>query len=369
MVLEGNAMKIKALALALALCLGLGAACLAEGEIHTTYDGDDQLIQEDFVLEDGSLAVGPDGFARHRLSYDDSGRLAEEVFYNERLEPAPNGDGVVIARYAYEGEGDKPSVVMYFDAAGQPMLYEALGAYGERLAYDEKGRVSMEELLDADGNPMAGKAGWTRAEYVNFDSKRKLSERYYDQDGNPFLLKKSYSGIDREYNEDKRVTRMTYHDATGNVGPNKDGVITQLQTFEDGSKPAVIMYLDASDQPMIYEKLGAYGERLEYDENKLVSMEQLLDADGNPMAGAAGWTRVASSRARKRSSWPVAGSCVSNSAAWVRMYLSGSVISCLVSTMQSVWCVRASTASGGWSPCARSAPRSPRSPALRPGRG
>ena len=64
----------------------------AEGYYIRVYTADEKLIREDFSLdEDGkNLSVGPDGYARRTLEYDERGNTVRETYYDENGEPAPN---------------------------------------------------------------------------------------------------------------------------------------------------------------------------------------------------------------------------------------------------------------------------------------
>ena len=126
----------------------LSQAGYAEGQIEQLFSDDNKLIQEDYKVDGGALAMGPDGFARHTLEYDERGNVVREAWLDDQLNPVANKDGVYAVAREYN-EANRVAVVRYLDAQGNPMLYEKLGAYGESFEYDQNGNVSVNLRLDA----------------------------------------------------------------------------------------------------------------------------------------------------------------------------------------------------------------------------
>ena len=264
----------------------LFASALAEGDMVQTFSEDNTLLlQEDYTV-DGKLAVGPDGFARHTLDYDDAGRVVREAFYDDSLALAANKQGIVIVTREYDENG-RVSKIMYLGADEQPMLYSKLKAYGEICGYDASGNMNLEILLDAAGARMLNDDGWCEHRIVFNDKKQKVSERYFGIDGEPVLFKGDYSGIDRVFDENGNAVQETYCDASGSVGPNKSGIITVRKEYNEAKKVVKQSFFDENGAPMLVS--GRYQVVQDYDENGNINLEILLDGEGARMLNADGW--------------------------------------------------------------------------------
>ena len=77
--------------LSIVLIMILAFFGLAEGvDPVQTFSEDNRLIQEDYIDEGGQRILGPKGFSRREMTYDDGGHVIREAFYNEALELAPS---------------------------------------------------------------------------------------------------------------------------------------------------------------------------------------------------------------------------------------------------------------------------------------
>jgi hypothetical protein len=108
--------------LTIVLTLILTAFGIAEGvDPIQTFSEDNRLIQEDYIGESGQRILGPKGYSRRVMTYDDGGHVISEAFYNEALELAPNKDGIVVIERNYD-EAGRVTGYRYLDAEGQPMI-------------------------------------------------------------------------------------------------------------------------------------------------------------------------------------------------------------------------------------------------------
>ena len=80
----------------------------------------------------------------------------------------------------------------YYDAEHNPAILASLGAYGQSYEYDDRGNQISNTRLDANGNPMAGAAGWSVVQNTYNDKNQKISERYFDAQNNPCLNNQSF---------------------------------------------------------------------------------------------------------------------------------------------------------------------------------
>ena len=271
--------------LTITLMLILTIFGLAEGvDPVQRYSEDNRLIQEDYIDEGGQRILGPKGFSRREMTYDDGGHVIREAFYNEALELAPNKDGVVVIERRYDESGH---VVWYryLDAEGQPMAVN--GVWQVEQGYDDNGNLNHETVLDGEGNPTLHPDGWFEHITVYNEAKQKVSERWLGIDGEPVLLKDSYSGIDRAYDEAGNVIRETYYDASGNVGANAQGIVTVERRYDDQKHVTWYRYLDAEVQPMALNGITEMEQG--YDEAGNVNMEIFYDGEGKRTLHPDGW--------------------------------------------------------------------------------
>ena len=256
---------------------------------YTWADASHRTSERYFDAE-GAPCVAKDlGFAGVDRVFDENMRITRFTYYDATGQIGPNADGAIIVTREYDDYGYL-SLRWYYDAAGEPTLYEGIGAYGEAYERDENGLVLRHTFLSPDGYMMNGKEGWATVTYTWADAKHAYSERYYDAGGKPVVLAdRGYSVIDREYDDKMRVTRFTYYDETGYIGPNADGVVIVTREFDDNGRLSLCWYYGADGKPMLNEAIGAFGEAFEYDDKGNVARDILLDAEGYMMNGVKGW--------------------------------------------------------------------------------
>ena len=143
---------------------------------------------------------------RSDREFDADGRVVRETYYDKSGSVGANDSGVITVKTAYSEDGSTREL-HYFDALGEPMMPESLGAYAEIRTFDQFGNVCRVQLLDAGRRPMSGAKGWATAEYVFDEEKHRLSEMYYGPDGHLTLIEGGYAGVTRIYDERGNVIR------------------------------------------------------------------------------------------------------------------------------------------------------------------
>lgn len=158
------------------------------------------------------------GYAISERSFDDKNRIELEIYFDDNYEPVRtpsfgfgrrnyydnddnnleihylginkedecNPAGFAILRRSFYSDG-KVANEFYFDESDQPVSL-SLGQYGLHKEYDELGRNNILTYLDADGQPIVTKAGYTTVKRTFYPDDTVKTEMYFDLDGNPVAL-------------------------------------------------------------------------------------------------------------------------------------------------------------------------------------
>ena len=149
----------------------------------------------------------------NRKEIDDKGNVIRITYFDENENPMVTGFGYAsVSREYYLTGGPENGRVkkeFYFDEKGKPIIL-SLGQYGEEMEYDESGRNSVITYLDADGDPIANKQGYTTVVRTFHADNSIETERYFDAVGKPYALAAGQYGIKTEEG------RTVYLDENGN---------------------------------------------------------------------------------------------------------------------------------------------------------
>ena len=114
-------MKKILMALIAAGILAAGCCAMAEdGQFYQTYVDGNRLVREEYALEDGTLYVGENGFARHILKYDENGKAVREEYLDAELKPINNAKGYALVERTWDADG-RMTWIRYSDAEGKPV--------------------------------------------------------------------------------------------------------------------------------------------------------------------------------------------------------------------------------------------------------
>ncbi len=257
------------------------------------YDADGRVTEVTFIDRDGNPVGDTNGTAISRYKYDDEGNRIEVAFFAPDGNPSHQGYNIHRARLTYDEVGNIVTE-MYFNGDDEPVASGKSGAFGYKYVYDH-GFLTKVTMLDADGNAMFGKDGYSILTYESDGNGFNAVVRMCDEDGNPV------TGIYEGVQTSAISTKFT-----------DDGLPTEIKILDEDMEPAdnidnisrsVLAYNEVGD----IEKeenfridgsaatLGgtATAVTYEYDNlGRIVSMNY-LDSDGEPAFNGRGVSSTA----------------------------------------------------------------------------
>ena len=204
-------------------------------EVHQILSEENGLQKITYTNNNGELVCAPDeSYAIVIREKDPDGRIASELYYDDKEEPSFNKFGAYGIHNEYDDRGfnitttyvdqheDPMNIALgfatirrlfnengtmrnalYYDAEGIPTksVFDQYGYYRE---YDNQKRIILNTFLDENGKPMVGTTGYASVVTTYDENTGKVStERYLDQNGNPIALVRGQYGV--KYVGDKTV--------------------------------------------------------------------------------------------------------------------------------------------------------------------
>ena len=185
---------------------------------------------------------------------------------------------------------DKRQVVAVsdYDAQGQ-LKTRSDGVATVAYDYDSRGNKAREYYLDANGNRTVTAQGYASV-YRTFyaSSNRTRTIAYADLDDNPVLVSGRY-GTRFTYDGKALLIREDYLDQQGRLMNRTDATYaSRLLTYDENKRVIGERYLDADGRPVAVAAGYASFVR-EYDRRDRVRREAYFDTEGKPMRLAAGY--------------------------------------------------------------------------------
>ncbi len=168
-----------------------------------------------------------------------------------------------------------------YDEHGKPQQAKDLWIWGLRRTYDERGRLVLEEMLDAQGNLAINMNGWSALK-TTYDAEDHAS--VYEQLGPLHELQKTkYGYAKRELKHDAHDNRLEvrYFDEVGKPTLWKEGAAIERATFDERDLRVSRASFDPDDKP-IATLHGFASERTKYDHMRNRVELAFFDGEGNP---------------------------------------------------------------------------------------
>jgi serine/threonine-protein kinase len=182
------------------------------------------------------------------------------------------------------------------DARGRTTLVEFLDGDGNavmrhgdsatiRAVWDDRDDQIEVAYFDATGRPMIGAQGYAKQAVVYDEHGHTIERRSYDESGKLAARSRLEEGaaIQRlKYDERGLVVSLTSFDADGKQGAKNDGVSTELRKYDRFRNRVELTYLGLDGKPIAGQE-GLAGLRESYDDNDDRLGEEFLDAGSLPL--------------------------------------------------------------------------------------
>ena len=207
------------------------------------------------------------GFETERVFRDQDGRLART-----RANPYSR-------RTQRHDDRGNPTHVEHFGPDNKPVGVSPLGAAQWNQSFTSDGRLTRQELLNGDGEPLPGCA---RID-THYTARGKDSFLgCFDAAGQPTLVPGSlWHGVESTYDHHDRNTAATYIDVEGNPVDLRDGYASITISFDDTERSWVRRRLDSEGN--LARGLDWTLHKTEHNERMQAIANSWFDADGAPV--------------------------------------------------------------------------------------
>ena len=244
--------------------------------------------------------VGPDGFPQLQRSsqaeyvsihYNNEGWEDRLTYRDGKNLPAAGPDGAFGQGLAHNSRG-QVTLLLSLDADGKNMIDNA-GNCGLQVTYNDKGLMTEARSIGPDLQPMPVKDGWyvSRNEYDQFGRTTRIS--YYGLKGEPVLHKDGYRGFDAEYDEQGNQTTTTYIGLDGKPTLLGVGVAIFRSVYNAQGKVTRMTYHGVNGEPVLH-RAGNHAWETQYDGRGNSIATTYLGLDGKPTLIAAGYASLRS---------------------------------------------------------------------------
>ncbi len=185
------------------------------------------------------------GYASRVDTSDEAGRLISRRYYDENGQPAEQSGGECDMLVWYSEDGSVAEST-FVDAEGNAMQLRA-GYSMERTTY--YGTDKLEEYFDLEGQPVMRSLG-QYAVYKKYGTDGKMISRtYLGKDGEPIVTSAGYTSTRREYDGDRVYD--WYLDADGNPFTTGRGQYGLRLVYENGEQVDAVP-IDLNGRDIIY---------------------------------------------------------------------------------------------------------------------
>jgi YD repeat-containing protein len=255
------------------------------------------------------------------------GRVYETAYLNEDGNYMINRFlGYAYSVNSFQGKLNLPFQEFFFDEKGNPCQTKN-GYFGIEYAYDNGGRQTGMRFLDADGERMSCREGYSRVDQVLSTKQAVLSQTYYDEydhkmivpglgyctieytynkysqkqsarfldiNDEEVLLPDGYSSIEYSWSYEEYskglMTQETYYIPSGMLAVTKKGYSAIAYFYNENFEKCQVAYLDTSMEPILSSDLYAI-TKLTYSDGKIAS-RSYYDAQDNPVLSIDGYHNV-----------------------------------------------------------------------------
>ena len=171
----------------------------------------------------------------------------------------------------------------FVDGSGNPVIPSDKGYATLKYSYTTGNRVSREDYLDAQGNPINNAEGFA-AKTTKYSAGKVTETAYFDQDGKPVNGPDGYARQESKYRGRKHQSTWNY-DQDGKPVNGPDGYARQESKYR-GRKHQSTWNYDLDGNPVGTHRIT------EYYANNQVKSDTWYDAENNLLAGPDGYAKV-----------------------------------------------------------------------------
>lgn len=260
-----------------ALCLGAGGYAFVEYSYERG-----NLVSCKYFNPDGEPVMREGGYHECRMTYDDKGNCIRWSYHDAEGNLSCSDGTYAVKEQRFDRYGNVTEL-FYLNADGTPYYSAGPNICKMRWYYDQNGRETRLEYLDANGNLIENESGYAAKEYEYDHLGRKIKETFLDKTGKLTLCDGCHAIVTFVYDAMGNQTEGYAFDKRGEPCMHANGYSIIKVTYEDG-KAVSTRYYDTEGKPMMVG--GTYFEcRKEYDEKGNCILWSYYDTEGNLYSG------------------------------------------------------------------------------------
>jgi predicted Ser/Thr protein kinase len=291
-------------------------------QIAQTHDENGNVIQTEYLDENGQRMVNVLGYSVEKNSYNTVGNLIATESLDANLKPVATTAGVAKVVNAYDSRGFVEAI-RFFDPEGKRSISNQ-GFHFQKFKRNSMGLIEQSSHFDVNDEPTITTDGYSIHRWA-FDERGNVTEESaFDSAGSPTILAEGVHRIRKTYNERNQTIEIANFDTNDQPTINLAGIHRSRSTFEQNNEVAKFYYdvdgeltnhvegnagllaeydsrgnvikatyVDENQQP-INTSLGFAIEEIDYNENGAQTRRTLFDAAGKPTLHQEGWHRVES---------------------------------------------------------------------------
>ncbi|MDB4935686.1 MAG: uncharacterized protein JWP87_2658, partial [Labilithrix sp.] len=218
------------------------------------------------------------------ITWNADSRTREVTWVDESGRTRPErSDSFAKFRETSDDRG-RTTVVEFLDGDGNAVMRHGDSA-SIRAVWDDRDDQIEIAYLDSAGRPMIGAQGCAKQALVHDERGRTIERRSYDETGKLAARAKVEEGaaIQRlKYDERGLVVSVGSFDPDGKPGAKNDGVSSELRKYDRFRNRVEVSYLGLDGKPIGGQE-GLAGLRESYDDNDDRVTEEMLDAGSLPL--------------------------------------------------------------------------------------
>lgn len=261
-----------------------------DGEVHDTrlqHDARSGIVERRFFGTRGEPVKDREGAHRIQYALDARKLELERRHFDAQGQPAL-ALGAHLVRTSYDAFGN-PAEVTYFDPHGRAARQTTWGAAALRYGRDERGNETSLALLDEQGQPLVGSAGWATRRQRFDDQDFVVETSYFGAQGEPVRERQlGAASRQRTLGERGNVLGELLFDEKGEPTLGAVGYHRLEMGYDQRDNPTSYAYSDVSGMPVVTSD-GYAARQLYYDGDRL-TREEYLDAEGKPVLIAQGYS-------------------------------------------------------------------------------
>lgn len=219
-----------------------------------------------------------------RISWSPESRTREVTWVDESGRTRPERSDSFAKFREVSDERGRTTLVEFLDGDGNPVMRHGDSATIRSVWNDHDEQIEL-AFFDAAGRPMIGSQGYAKQVLVYDEHGRNVERRSYDESGKLAARSRREEGaaIQRiKYDERGLVVALSSFDVDGKVGAKNDGVSTELRKYDRFRNRVEVTYLGIDNKPIGGQE-GLAGLRESYDDNDDRVSEEFLDAASLPL--------------------------------------------------------------------------------------